>query len=120
MLGGPASSRLKARLSSRCRPDGLLLTPPPSLPRLTPPPPLPHTSLPHLTPPPAGLIIADQFIKGYHRHHAYENGCSPLFETARALDEGESDLLRVYDPKILQMIGEGVLLYARFHPEPYP
>jgi len=59
----------------------------------------------------AGLIIADQFINGYRRDNANTKGCYALFEAARALDDGKSDLLRVYDPKILEMIGEGILLY---------
>lgn len=38
--------------------------------------------LTYVTNQPAGLIIADQFIKGYNKELAFSNGCAPLFEQA--------------------------------------
>jgi len=51
----------------------------------------------------AGLIIADQFIKGYNKELAFSNGCAPLFEQAGGV--------LVYNPEIGKMVGEGIALY---------
>jgi NhaP-type Na+/H+ or K+/H+ antiporter len=51
----------------------------------------------------AGLIIADQFIKGYNKELAYSNGCADLFQQAGGV--------LVYNPEIGKMVGEGIALY---------
>ena len=50
----------------------------------------------------AGLIIADQFIKGFNKEQAEIQGCEPLFQLAGK---------KVYNPHIGTMIGEGIALY---------
>jgi hypothetical protein len=59
--------------------------------------------LTYLTSQPSGLIIADQFIKGYNKELAYSNGCAPLFADAGGV--------LVYNPEIGKMVGEGIVLY---------
>jgi len=51
----------------------------------------------------AGLIIADQFVKGYNKEKAYTNGCQDLFQQAGGV--------LVYNPEIGKMVGEGIALY---------
>ena len=66
--------------------------------------------LTYVTNQPAGLIIADQFVKGYNKEKAYTNGCADLFEQAGGV--------LVYNPEIGKMVGEGIALYALFDFEP--
>ena len=62
--------------------------------------------LTYVTNQPAGLIIADQFVK----EKAYTNGCQDLFQQAGGV--------LVYNPEIGKMVGEGIALYALFDFEP--